>query len=189
MKKHEILVEMGRRLGLDKRILAEVLRIDVKKLEKMESVSEEIDAQMWKLLCEMLDIDEEKALREDFRLDTLHFTYKIDREKFENIYVAYMKVLKKFFSGSWDVYVLSRVKVRRGWKTFFDLFFFNSRTSVEREMKAFSPSFLASKGNINLLVHFEKDILEIVELGDFALEKRFIYDGFRYSRANKVNLK
>ncbi len=189
MKKHEIIVEMRRRLGLDKKILAEILRVDVKKFEKMESVSEEPDTQTWKLLCEMLDIDEEKALSEDFRLGTLHFTYKIDREKFDNIYAAYMKMLKKFFSGPWKVYVLSRVKVRRGWKNFFDLFFFDSRTSVEREMKAFAPSFLVRQGNINLLVHFEKDILNIVEIGDIALEKRFVYDGFRYSRANRVRLK
>lgn len=188
MKSGMVRVIRGR-LGLSQSVMAEILDVDVKELKLIESDSIEMSTRVIERLREVFDINglviTDSALEEGL----LVMTMEISTKEYDNIFKAYVETLKRFFPNPWQVYVLSKVKVKKGIGGFFDLFFNNNRVSVASEMKYFSPTYLVISDDVNLIVNFEKISLKIFELGELDSYERFEFNGYRYVRANKITIK
>lgn len=113
---------------------------------------------------------------------------KINLKRYKNIFEAYPKILKEYFDKPWDVYVLAKVK-NRGKFSFIGWFFGNNKKAIVNEMNTFQPSYLAKKDGRCVLINFYSDYFTLTEVDKVASEERFVFDGYRYVRANPVVLK
>lgn len=181
--------KVRQRLGLNEILMAEILGISVQELKKIENDSVNMSAKIVEKLTNVFDIDGKSLINKGVDAGLIGMTLRIDTKKFNNIFKAYAETLKKYFSTPWEVYVSARVKVKKGASGIFDLFFNNNRVSVATEMENFSPSYFVKNGKIRLIVNFEKDVFKVLELGEVENEERFIFKGYRYTKANKIELK
>ena len=111
----------------------------------------------------------------------------IDMNKYKNQLSSYSEILKEYF-GKDKIYVLSKIKDRKGIGAMFANFFQNSKDKVMNEMKSFSPSYLVKKKNSSILVTQSGEYLTIYELPE-SCESPFVFNGYRYKEANEIKLK
>ncbi len=116
----------------------------------------------------------------------LEMRVAIDQTKYKNRLSCYTELLKHYFARD-HIYVLSRVKERRGVRGIFAILFQNSKASVMSEMKRFVPNYLVKRPTANLLVTIEDDCLKVYELPEYQ-GKQFSFHGYRYKEANEIKL-
>lgn len=180
----EKIEDIKRRLLLNDDALTEIMQTSKKQLEKKEISDELVEK-----IADILNIEKEILLDEEKKIDVLNIRYKLDMNKYKNIISAYSEILKSYFTNSSHKYVLTKLKKRNMVTSFLDLFFKNDKKSIINEMNSFEPSYLISKDNSNLLVQISNGYLEIHEIQLNEDGKSFIYDNYRYKKANELTLK
>lgn len=113
---------------------------------------------------------------------------RIDNKKYKNPLSMYSEVLKCFKKDD-NIFVLTKFKQKNKMSTLFDLFLNNTKESVLKEMNNFSPSFLIERKDKNLLVSIGNNFLVVDILPDNIKTDTFIYEKYRYRKANKIELK
>lgn len=120
--------------------------------------------------------------------DPIHVKKKLDYNTYSHIFKAYPALLKIYFN-KYKIFVLTKLKHKNSFYTFFDILFKNSKKSIINEFSTFTPSFLAVKNNISILINFSNNIFEIEEIEIKNDEKSFIHNSYKYRKANEIKLK
>lgn len=110
----------------------------------------------------------------------------IDVTKYKNRLSSYSEILKEYFRKD-RIYVLSKIRHRKGLSNIFAILFQNSKNQVMNEMKSFTPSYLIKRGTKKILVTQGEDYLTLCELPS-ECDSSFIFDGYRYKEANEIKL-
>lgn len=139
----------------------------------------------------ILGIDLSKEAKENYTLKEedgllelkLTFNYK----RYKNKISAYSETLKKYFAHD-KIYVLSRIKVHKGFQNILTILFKNSRSAVMNQIKSFVPYYLVVHQNRRLLVAIENECLFVNELS-IEEDSVFEYRGYRFKKANLLKLK
>lgn len=113
---------------------------------------------------------------------------KIDNKKYKNPLSMYTEVLKCFKKNG-NIFVLTKFKQKNKMSAFLDLFLNNTKESVLKEMNHYSPSFLIETPEKNLLISIGNNFLVADILPDNIKSDTFIYEKYRYRKANKIELK
>lgn len=111
---------------------------------------------------------------------------EIDEKKYKNAFSKYREILDKYYPKPWRVFVIAKVKIPNRFESFLNVLFKNSKKAVASEMNGFSPSFLLSRGDLDLLVSIQLEKIEISRIEKGAGEKRFIHRGYRFAIANEI---
>lgn len=189
MKIGEKFLSIRDRMGLSEKQMSEILGISVKEYRQLEDGDVNVYEKIVGAFTKTFSITDEEMRDETDSLDDIQMCLEIPVSKYKNIFEAYVGTLVKYYCDSWDVYVLAKVKVKKGIKGFFSTLFRSDKASIMNEMKSFSPTYLVKKKNIRLLVSIIDKSFTVSELRDIENEERFVYEGYRYVRANRVRLK
>jgi len=85
-------------------------------------------------------------------------------------------------------YVLAKKKQKNTFERIFNSFCFDMKRKIYKEMENFYPSYLIEHENKKVLLIFNKDSLDIYELKENIENKRFIFNGYEYVKANEIKL-
>lgn len=185
----EKLVNIRTRLGFTKKQFCILLNINKKNLEDLENGIKKPSEKIIKSIENVFGITKNDILDSKKDNDLLIMTKKIEVNNYKNLFSAYAETLKLYFSDSFEIYVLSKIKYQNKMTNIFNIFFKNNKKSVINEMKMFTPSYLAKKNKIHLLINIENDFLKVYELGSLETDEQFIFNNYKYRKANKINLK
>ncbi len=112
----------------------------------------------------------------------------IDMTKYKNIFNAYVETLKEYYNEPWEVYVLAKIKVKTNFQKFCEILSISPKKEIDKEMSTFTPNYLAVKKDVRLLISITNGTLEVTEVPLISKEPRFVYNNYRYVRANKIFL-
>lgn len=161
------------------------------KLNQHEERKARLDVTIEERCLQIFGINIAQKSKEEYTLEKKDGLLKLkiayDRKKYKNAISSYSELLKEYFIKD-KIYVLSRIKVRRGLTSMFATIFQNSQKSFLKEMDHFTPYYLIERSHEDILVTIDIDCLRIFELpsGD---KTKFIFDGYRFKKANLLSLK
>lgn len=167
--------------NLSKSQLANILGIELDSLNIKEKALSRFK--------KVFNLDESILLDDEHKLPLLELHMRIDKNKYKNIFDAYGKILREYFSKDTKVYVLTKIKNKKKLESIFDLFFRNDKKSIIDGMSTFSPSYLIETINSRLLVDFDNDTLNAYQIDPKLDPWKFVHNQFTYKIANQINLK
>ena len=128
---------------------------------------------------------EEKETIEKIKpLPLLKINKPLEMKKYKNRYQAYSEIIKKNYTSSWNIYVLTKKETKKRF-TIKSIF---KKKQVKEYLEEFTPSFLAINGNTKILINFKKENLIMIELDKSIDENNFIIENIKYKKANKIKI-
>ena len=130
------------------------------KLNQHEERKARLDVTIEERCLQIFGIDIAQKSKEEYTLEKKDGLLKLkiayDRKKYKNAISSYSELLKEYFRKD-KIYVLSRIKVRKGLKSMFATIFQNSQKSFLKEMDHFTPYYLIERSHEDILVTIDVD--------------------------------
>ncbi len=181
MNTKDFFEKIEKTFNIDEKDLANLLDIDLKNYQKYKNGT--LDTVIEKKLFAVFSLDK---YPDNFKDMPKSLTIDISNKKFKNPLSIYTELLRVFKKKD-DVYILTKFKVKNKISSFFDLFINNEKESVLKEMNNYNPSFLIECKENRIIVTISKDRLNVDIINTY--KDTFVHGGYRYKKANKIEIK
>lgn len=171
------LKEIKEKLSLTDKELSKLLGI------KTHSNNNYEEKEIIEKIITLTNINQDNITNEE-PLPLLKINKPLEMKKYKNRYQAYSEIIKKNYTSSWNIYVLTKKETKKRF-TIKSIF---KKKQVKEYLEEFTPSFLAINGNTKILINFKKENLIMIELDKSIDENNFIIENIKYKKANKIKI-
>lgn len=179
------LKEIRKRFGLSQEQLAEIMNVSRQAITKWENEDGLPDVSNLQELSKIFGVTVDYLLNNDNNLPALSMKKKLDKNKYNNKISSYKKILNEYFTGSWELYVLTFSYKLGKLEGLLDLFT-GGNYNLIKGVSDLSPYYLAVKDNIKLLINIKEWNLEVIELPSNTNPQKFIYNKKKFINCGKL---